>query len=120
MEKVRPKDLELEPDPVWVVEDNMIKPSPFFLKWWQRVAEQHFGQKGRWLDIAIELDYVGPVYDPEAEKTYLEPLGFDYDPALARSSLGIPNNMPLVTQAGNLEAYQQLWDWLLKEEKDGE
>lgn len=118
--KVTTKDMELLPDPVWIVEDSGIKPSRFFLRWWQRVAERRFSDKERWLDAAWELGYIAEIYDAETGKTYIEPVGFDYNPALARASLGIPDNMPLVSQseAGNFEGYQQLWDRLLSEEKE--
>ncbi len=114
------KDFELLPDPVWIVDNSHIEPAPFFLKWWQKAAERRFGAKERWPDIAYELGYVAKVHDPESGKVYMEPVAFGYDAALYRTSLGIPHDMPLVSEseAGNLKAYRRLWDWLLLEEKE--
>ncbi len=122
--KVTAKDLELAPDPVWIIDDSYCGPAPFFLERWQECAKRRFGNKERWRDVACELGYVARIRDPESGETYMEPIGFDYDPALYRASLGIPQDMPLLSQGevGNPEGYRQLWDWLLEEKEamDGE
>jgi len=107
--KLTRKDFELEPSPVWVEENNVLKPSPFFNRWWQQVAQQRFGDKERWLEVAQNLGYVWWNGDP---------IGFGYDPIMARVSLGIPEGMPLVNQTQNSESYQQLRSWLLTERRE--
>ena len=116
--KIKAKDLELLPDPVWKKEDGMIMPTQFFLVWWQEVAEQRFGDRERWLDAASELGYVAKLYDTEKCKFYYEAVGFGFDPSEHRASLGIPDNMPIVSRDGSPDTYQRLWDYLLKEHAD--
>jgi len=106
--KLTHKDFELEPSAVWVEENNMLKPSPFFIRWWQQVAQQRFGDKERWLEVAQNLGYVWWNGDP---------IGFDYDPLTVRASLGIPEGMPLVSETENAESYQRLRSWLLSERR---
>jgi len=84
----------------------MLMPSPFFLNWWQQVAQIRYGDKQRCIDVAKELGYVSKDG---------EPLGFEYDPVMARSSLGIPEGMPLVNESESPECYQRLRSWLLSE-----
>lgn len=107
--KLRHKDFELEPSAVWVEENNMLKPSPFFIRWWQQVAQQRFGDKERWLEVAQNLGYVWWNGDP---------IGFDYDPLMARTSLGIPEGMPLMSETENTNSYKELMSWLLSERRD--
>lgn len=113
--KLRRKDLELLPDPVWIVENGRLKPTPFFLGWWQAVAERRFGDKGRWLEAATNLGYAAKVNNPRTGRDYYEAVGFNYDPKEYRDSLGIQEDMPLILQKGSPESYQRLWDHLLKE-----
>lgn len=110
------KDFELLADPIW---DNEGILKPFFLDWWQRVAELHFGDKGKVLDAAKALGYIGPIsYDPETG-VQEGPVDFDYDPALYRQSLGIHADMPLISTHGDAEHFKPLWDRLLKEDGNG-
>ena len=88
--KTKPRDFQLLPDPVWKEEDGMIMPTPFFLVWWQKIAERKYGDKERWLDAASELGYIAKLYDSEASKYYHEAVGFGYEPSEYRVSLGIP------------------------------
>lgn len=115
--KVTKKDLQLLPDPVWVAEDNRLKPTPFFLCWWQLVAERRFGDKGRWLDAAVELGYVIKTHDPKSGGDCYDAAGFEYDPNQYRESLGITPDMPIMSQDGSPESYRRLWDHLLKAEQ---
>jgi len=102
------KDFEPEPSPVWVEENNMLKPSPFFSHWWQQVAQLRFGDKERWLQVAQDLGYI---------LSNGEPIGFEYDPSLARASLGIAEKMPLFKSEGNAESYKTLRKLLLMERR---
>ena len=43
MTKKSRSEWDSDDSPVWVVEDNMIKPSPYFLKWWQDVSTMRYG-----------------------------------------------------------------------------
>lgn len=113
----RRSNWELEQDPVWVIEHGTIMPSSFFRKWWEDVSEHRYGDRDRWIDAAIDLGYVQREVDHHTGKFYLIPVGFEYDPSLLRASLGISNDMPLVSrQEGNHLGYTQLWDWLLTED----
>ena len=107
--KLTRKDFEPEPSPVWIEEDGVLKPSPFFLRWWQQVAQRRFGDKERWLEVAQNLGYVWWNGDP---------IGFDYDPLVTRASLGIPKCMPLVSETQNTDCYQRLRSWLLSERSE--
>jgi hypothetical protein len=108
---------ELEEDPVWIREGNVLKPSAFFLKWWRRVAEHRFGDRTRWLDAARELGYVWKWRNRTTGKVSYEAIGFDYDPAMARFSLGLSKDMPVIfgTDAKDGD-YRRLWAMLLREE----
>ncbi|MFC1964818.1 hypothetical protein ACFLWG_02295 [Chloroflexota bacterium] len=113
------KDFEFLPDPVWTEVDGVIKPTPFFLSWWQDVAERRFGDRERWLDAAIELGYIIKFYDKEIGTSCYDLMGFDYNPALYRASLNISEDMPLVSQNDRCsEDYQRLWQRLLSPEKE--
>jgi hypothetical protein len=106
---------DLEPDPVWVRDGNALIPSPFFLKWWETVAERRFGDRKRWLDAGIELGYISKSFDKVGRKHYYEAVGFDYNPALARCSLGLGADMPLVFKSDQeSEEYCRLWKLLLR------
>ena len=113
------RDFELLPDPVWVEEDGALEPSPFFRRWWQQYAERRWGDKAKILEAALDLGYIARFYDPNTGKHHYDPVGFDYDPIQYRESLGIPTDMPLVSTAGSPDAYQRLWNNLLKEVTDG-
>jgi hypothetical protein len=116
--KVTMKDMQLEPDPVWVEEeDGVLMPTPFFKDWWERVAERRFGDRRRIIDAAIELGYIGRFRDPETGRTYLDPMGFDYDPIQYRQSLGLPVNDPIVHIGDDTQSYTTLWDKLLEEQE---
>jgi hypothetical protein len=106
------KDFVLLPDPIWD-KDGVLK--PFFLDWWQRVAEIRFGDKSKVWDAAKALGYIGSFcYNQETESIEEYPIRFDYDPALYRESLGIPADMPIIKlkQTGQ-EAYRHLLELLL-------
>lgn len=107
--KLTRKDFEFEPSPVWIEENNVVMPGPFFLRWWQQVAQQRFGDKQRWLEVAQDLGYVWMNGDP---------IGFDYNPVTARASLGIHEGMPLVSTTENTDSYKQLMSWLLSERRE--
>ena len=114
------KDFELLPDPVWIEEDGVLQPTPFFRNWWEQFAKRRFGDKGRIIDAARGLGYIGICYyDSTTDRAEEGPIGFSYDPALYRESLGLPSNMPLVSNNGNPNAYQHLWDYLLKGKGNG-
>jgi len=118
MSKQNAKNWELEQDPVWVIEHNTIMPSPFFRKWWEDAAERQYSDRDRWIDAAIQLGYIYKETNRRTGKVYMIPVGFEYDPALLRTSLGIPDGMPIVSrQDGNHKGYVQLWDWLLTEDE---
>lgn len=107
--KLTRKDFEPEPSAVWTEENNVVMPTPFFLRWWQRVAQRRFSNKERWLEVAQELGYVA---------RNGEAIGFDYDPLVARASLGIPEHMPLMREAENSDSYKGLMTWLLSERRE--
>lgn len=112
-------DWEPEQDPVWILEENMLKPSPFFLQWWQRTAELKYGTRDRWLDIAVELGYVTRLIDSASDQIYYEPIGFDYDPELVRNTLGIPEEMPITYyKKSNREGYLHMWNALFSDEEE--
>ncbi len=95
-----------------------IEPSPFFLDWWQNVAEQRFRDRERWLDAAIQLGYVWRFREPNTGQIQHDPIGFDYDPVLYRNSLNIDENMPLVRRDDSRQdGYQQLWKSLISGDK---
>ena len=113
------KDFELLPTPVWVTTEMGIEPSPFFKNWWQNVAEQKFGNRERWLDTAVQLGYVAKFHEPQTGQLCHDPIGFDYDPVLYRTSLNVPEDMPLVRQDDSRQdGYQQLWKSLMSEKKE--
>ena len=109
---------ELEYSPVWYVRGDEIIPSPLCLKWWQTLAEQRYGDKQGWLEIAYELGYVTKSINPKSGNIVYEPYGFEYDGALIRKSLGLAENSPLIFRetSVNSQPYHWLWDKLLKEE----
>jgi len=117
--KLRRKDLELLPDPIWIVENGCMKPTPFFLGWWQAVAERQFRDKGQWMDAAVDLGYVIKIYNPKTGRDHYESVGFNYDSKLYRESLVISTDMPLVLEEGAPDAYKRLWDFLLRENENG-
>lgn len=117
--KVTNKDIQLLPDPVWVEEDNCLKPTPFFLGWWQAVAERRFGDNSRWLDAAVELGYVYPKVSPDPYGISLAPRRFEHDPALMRESLGLPTNTILVKAIPTTGPdWRMMWDRLLEVENE--
>lgn len=107
----------LEPDPVWIIEDGAQRPAPFFLQWWQAVAERQYGDRERWPEAAHKLGYLVSWTDKHGQNhTDLE--GFEYDPVLYRASLGLPQELPLISEiSGNRDRYDRMWDWLLGEEE---
>lgn len=112
--KLRMKDLELLPDPIWKAEGDNFKVQSFFLKWWQDVARRRFGDENRVIDAAVELGYLRKYTDPATNEESIEPIRFDYDPKLYRESLGIQDDMPIPSGSENHEALQQLYDKLLE------
>ena len=116
--KKQPADFdewELDPDPVWDEHQGHIVPKPFFLRWWKAIAEKRYGSGDYWLEAAHELRYVLKVADSRSGRVYYEPYGFDYDYTLARESLGLADNSPLIFKSSSADAmlYDRLWDWLL-------
>jgi hypothetical protein len=86
--KVSKKDASLEPDPVWMIQNGVLRPTPFFQDWFERVAETRFGDKQRWWEAAMELGYVCEWTDSYGH-LQVELLRFDYDHDLHRESLGL-------------------------------
>lgn len=118
--KVRNKDTRLEPDPVWMIQNGVLGPTPFFRDWFGRVAETRFGDKQRWWEASIELGYVTEWTDSYG-RFQVDLLRFDFDPVLYRDSLGLPQGLPLVSEhSGNREAYDRLWDRLLEKSEAGD
>ncbi len=113
--KKKKNEWELEESSVWITEDGVIKPSPFFLRWWREVSTINYGDDSHWLDVAVELGYVLKEIDPITKSIIYEPEGFDYDPQLLRVSLGIPPSMPIVAHENNDEGYQRLVKWVKNE-----
>jgi len=109
---------ELEYSLIWHLRGNKIMPSSLCLKWWQNLAEKKYGDKQWWLEIAYQLGYVTKSTNPESGNITYEPYGFEYDSALIRKSLGLPQNGPLVFReiTANSQLYCQLWDKLLRKE----
>jgi len=119
--KLRKKDAELQPDPVWIIQNGVLRPTPFFQDWFEQVAERSFGDKQRWWEAAMKLGYVCEWTDSYGRPQF-ELLRFDYDPGLYRISLGMPDDIPLISENhGNREAYERMWEQLFeeKEAKDG-
>lgn len=111
---------EPEQDPVWILEEDILKPSLFFLRWWQRTAELKYDTRDRWLDIAVELGYVIRLIDSASDQIYYEPIGFDYDPELVRNTLRIPEEMPIIyCKKSNRESYLHMWNALFSDEEEG-
>jgi hypothetical protein len=113
------KDMDLEPDPVWTQEGNRLIPRPFFFKWWQEYAKRKYGDDGHWLDAAFDLGYVAKYTDPANGHTYFELAGFDYDPTLARVTLGITDQEPVVLwdcrpNVEEAERSEAVLDWLFR------
>ena len=106
---------QLEQGPVWIWEDGVPRPAPFFLKWWQDASILKHGDVARWLDLAAELGYVIKEIDPNTKEINYVPEGFDYNPTLYRESLGIPDNMPIISAYRDTKHFEPLWDCLLKE-----
>jgi len=105
---------QTEQDPVWITEESILRPSSFFLKWWQDVAELQYSDRERWIDIAVNLGYVAKLVDSASGRIYYEPVGFEYDRELIRNTLGIPEEMPLTyLEEGGQERYSHMWDVLL-------
>ena len=92
-----PQDLwQTEPTPIWVTEGGIIKPTYYFLRWWQDISKRKYGTPDRWLDVAVELGYVRKDHNPISGHLFYEPEGFDYDPVLVRNTLGISEAMPII------------------------
>lgn len=106
--RLNPRDFEPEPSPVWLEDGGTLKPTEFFLRWWQQVAEKRFGDKELCFEAAQSLGYVWHNGDP---------IRFDYNRTLARASLGLPEEMPLVNETDNPESYQRLRARLLSERR---
>ena len=115
MKKNRYDAWQLEQGPVWIWEDGVPRPAPFFLKWWQDASILKCGDVARWLDLAAELGYVIKEIDPNTKEINYVPEGFDYNPTLYRESLGIPDNMPIISAYRDTKHFEPLWDCLLKE-----
>ena len=115
MKKNRYDAWQLEQGPVWIWEDGVPRPAPFFLKWWQDASILKHGDVARWLDLAAELGYVIKEIDPNTKEINYVPEGFDYNPTLYRESLGIPDNMPIISAYRDTKHFEPLWDCLLKE-----
>ncbi len=106
----KPKDFELQPDPLWGVVGLELRPRPFFQKFFEDVAERVFGDRGRWVDAAKYLGYVYADGDPRR---------FDYDPVELRVSLGLRPDLPLMKE-GTEAAYRGVWDHFVMEDVDGQ
>ena len=115
MRKNQTDTWQLEQGPVWMWEDGTPIPAPFFLKWWQDASILKYGDVSRWLDIAAELGYVVKEIDPNTKEINYVPEGFDYDPTRYRESLGIADNMPIISAHRDAKHFEPLWDRLLKE-----
>jgi hypothetical protein len=108
---------ELESGPVWVTIDNIIKPSDYFLKWWQDISIQRYGDDSHWLDIAAELGYLSKETNPKSGNAIYEPIGFDYNPELVRNTLGIPADLPIIRYRENGQSqYRRMLDMLFSTE----
>jgi hypothetical protein len=90
------KDMDLEPDPVWIQDGTSLVPTPFFSKWWKEYAKNKYGNESRWLDAALELGYVAKYADSDSGQIYLDSSGLGYDASLARVTLSIPPQEPVV------------------------
>ena len=110
MKKLTRADFQPEPSPVWRTRNDAIEPHAFFLRWWQSLAKEQFGDEERWFETAVRLSYVTPNG---------EPIGFDYNPLLYRASLGLPPDYPLINPDGHEPRYDAMWDRLMKEERNG-
>lgn len=118
--QVREKDMVLEPDPVWIMEGNEVRPTPFFLQWWQAVAECQYGDRERWPEAAHKLGYLVTWTDDHGQNQ-TDLARFQYDAVLYRDSLGLPQGLPLVSEiSGNHDRYDRLWHWLLEESEAGD
>ena len=110
---------ELESDSVWVTIDTIIKPSDYFLKWWQDLSIRRFGDNKHWLEIAFELGYVSKNIDTKSGEVTFDPIGFDYDIRLVRKTLGISVDMPIIryTETGQDE-YKRVINLLFHNDGD--
>ena len=108
---------QLEEGPVWIWEDGVTRPSPFFLKWWQDASVLKYGDSSRWLDIGVEFGYMLKKIDPETKEISYIPEGFDYR-LTYRKSFGIPDNMPIIKAQRDAEHFEHLCDRLLREHDD--
>ena len=116
--KLTRKDFTPKPDPVWHQNGNVIELHPFFLSWWQKFAEHKFGDKDRVLDAAVELGYMWKHRDQNTGEICYDPIGFDYNPVFCRNSLGISQDMPLISSDDRKrDQYNRLWQRLLIEKE---
>jgi len=113
MKKKKIDNWELEPNEVWVITEKAIEPTVYFLKWWQDLSTQKYGDDSHWLDIAFEFGYVSKKTNPRSGVTIYEPIGFDYDPQQVHKTLGISPDMPIIRYKETGQAqYQRMLDKL--------
>ena len=79
---------------------------------------QRFGDREHCLEVAVELGYLWQYREPNSEQVQYDPVGFDYDPSVYRKSLGILDDMPIISFGGDTKRLQPLWNLLLKENDD--
>ena len=75
------------PGPVWIWEDGVPIPAPFFLKWWQDASVLKYGDALHWLDVGAEFGYMVKKIDPNTKEISYIPEGFDYDPTITGNRL---------------------------------
>jgi hypothetical protein len=111
---------ELETSPIWHLQGNEIAPGSLCLKWWQSLAEQKYGDKEQWLEVACELGYVVKTSHSKSGTVAYEPYGFEYDGMLVRKSLGLSRDGPLVfsIDSADSQSYAQMWNMLLRKKTD--
>ena len=117
--KLTRQDFTAMPSPVWLQNESGFESRTFFLKWWQDVSMLRFGDKEHCFEVALELGYVWQHLEPNSEETQYSLVGFDYNPSVYRKSLGIPDDMPIISFGGDVKCFQPLWNRLLKENSDG-
>jgi len=116
--KLTKQNFTPRPTPVWRKNELGLEPSAFFLKWWQDVSMQRFGDKEHCFDIAVELGYLWQHREPNSGEIQYDLVCFDYDPSVYRKSLGIRDDMPIISFGGDTKRLQPLWNLLLKENDD--
>lgn len=77
-----------------------------------------FGDKEHCLEVAAELGYLWRHCESNSKQVQYDPVGFDYDPSIYRKTLGISNDMPIISSGGDAKRLQPLWNLLLKENDD--